>query len=154
MKTYLLCGLPGSGKSTYANSLYNRAIVNRDQIRIMLAGKYQNFPFGNGKMEKLVTSIAQCSAEQIIKSEKILVIDETNISRKRRKKWIDFIKSINPYIWIVGVWFNTPVDMCKKRRQNDTKNTNTNWNKVIDSMYERMQVPFASEFDDFLIIEK
>lgn len=67
-------GFPGSGKSTYIKNEDYRSyeIINQDEL---------------GSKEKCIEKVYK-----LLKKDKSLVIDRTNITRRQRKIWIDIAK--------------------------------------------------------------
>ena len=97
-------GLPRSGKSTWAKT-QGFPIVNADSIRLALHGQ----PFVL-EAEELVHTIAQLMVRSLFLAGHLtIILDETNINRKSRDKWIS------------GNWtrsyklFDTSIDICLDR---------------------------------------
>ncbi len=63
-----------------------------------------------------------------------VILDETNLTRKGRNKWITIAKEVNPDIEIIFIEISTSIEECKARRKTDTKDTDTDWDAVITSM--------------------
>ena len=84
-KITMLCGLPGSGKSTWANQnkRENTIILSSDKIREELFGAEEIQ--GNPKQ---VFNLLYKRAEEALKQEKNVIIDSTNLSRANREKFI------------------------------------------------------------------
>ena len=82
-KLMLMCGLPGSGKSTVAQDTQKKSkektvIISRDGLRVMLFGTYQNYDF-NKDNEALVKRLAFESLDIAIGLGLNVIIDVTNI---------------------------------------------------------------------------
>lgn len=72
-KIIIMMGFPGSGKSTFVKSNYpDYIIINQDEL---------------GSKEKCIDL-----AYKLLKRDKSIVIDRTNITRKQRKIWLDIAK--------------------------------------------------------------
>jgi predicted kinase len=160
MELVLMCGLPGSGKSTIANNYFldkkimeDVYILNRDKIREMLCGTYQNYDF-NPFNELLVVEITKDIIKKLIILNKSIILDETNLMKSKRKDWIDFVKDIKYDIKIKCLFVNTDVEICKHRRNKNTKGiTEINyWDKIIDEMNNSFDIPDENEFDELIII--
>lgn len=86
----VLIGLPGSGKSTYANELVantDYVKVSRDDIRLSLKGSY----IVPSELEDLVSSIQDTTIKTLISKNKDFVVDNTHCK-------ISYIKDlINKY---------------------------------------------------------
>jgi predicted kinase len=101
-------GLPRSGKSTWAKAAsekYGVPIVNRDAVRLALHGK-RFLP----EAENMVAAITQYMVKALfIAGNKVVVLDECNISEKRRKEWLN-----KPWKVMYKV-FDTPKEICIER---------------------------------------
>ena len=84
-KLYIMVGLPGSGKSTFTQSLDNPVICSADQY-FEKTGKYEFDP------DKLV-SAHQASKnkclDNMLMSKPVIVIDNTNLTNKDRRPYED-----------------------------------------------------------------
>lgn len=114
---YMLVGMPGSGKSTWAEQVHPELpVVSRDIIRAELG--YTSGPNHKAVLseekEAAVTKAEYEKMKQYCKAKEDFIIDDTNIS-KYRKQLIDTLKSYGAYI--IGVQFNTPLDVCISRRK-------------------------------------
>lgn len=159
-KITLMCGLPGSGKSTVAEDLIKNnkktIIISRDSIRIMVCSNYANYKFSDVN-EGLIKSLTFACLESALERGYNVVIDETNINKVKRKYWIDNIKIIADIklfdIDISCVWVDTPRKVCVSRRMADPKGTKDNWAMIIGSMNKHWQDPTEDEFRSLTRIE-
>ena len=107
----VMCGLPASGKSTYAEMLAESGQFCRvcpDLIRKELYG--DESIQGDGKK---VFEIAYDAIQRLGKQNFNVVFDATNINHYHRKK---FIKEMRPYFDVMIIkWFNTPPPICRRR---------------------------------------
>lgn len=72
-KIIIMSGFPGSGKTTYVKNNYpNHQIINQDVL---------------GSKQKCIEL-----AYKLLRRDKSIVIDRTNITRKQRKIWIELAK--------------------------------------------------------------
>lgn len=109
----ILRGLPGAGKSTYAKTLNADAIFSRDKFR-------EYFPDTNNgatNFETVINDLMLTGAKGVLKEDKTVVIDATNLS----------MSSLHPFIWLALenkvkhltiTTLQTPVEICVQRRQN------------------------------------
>ena len=98
MKFFILGGLPGSGKSTYAKALKQREhcfVVCPDAIRRALnAGIYpRNSDYQ--VLEPLVWSLAEEAVTALLRQGHNVAIDGTHLYKASRRRWIDLARSIN-----------------------------------------------------------
>jgi Predicted kinase len=116
MKTiYILSGVPGCGKSTWAKEFSknhpNTKIIASDDIRYEVGGAYQYF-----KEEAKIWSIFFSRANEISKKEHDVnvILDSTCLTNLKRR---DYLKKINGYDHKVLVFFNVSPDVCRVRNK-------------------------------------
>jgi predicted kinase len=123
MKTLImLCGLPKSGKSTWARE-QNLPMVNPDSIRLALHGKkYLQ------EAEPVVWMIAKYMVKSLfLAGHDTVILDATNITSKRRSEWTCNEWRVDPRI------MNTPKSVCIERA---IANKEYEMIEVIERMYE------------------
>lgn len=91
---HLIVGIQANGKSTLASTLFNQfgftesVIVSKDKIRFML----MDYPDSNidfyEEIEPMVEKIEEDIVYRVLENPSIryVIVDETNVSRKRRNK--------------------------------------------------------------------
>lgn len=108
----VLCGLPRSGKSTYARSL-GHPIVNPDSIRLALHGhRYVH------EAERFVWAITDTMVRALfLAGHTHVVLDATNTTKKGRQNWLN--QSWRTIFHLVG----TRKEVCLERAaaQNDSE---------------------------------
>jgi len=160
VKVIIMTGLPGSGKSTVAEEIIkneeNAVIICRDAIRTMLCNGYDKYKHTSVK-ESLVKSMAVACMEVAIERDYLVVIDETNITKERRAYWQNMANAIGERkglnIKFMGMWVNTPKNVCIARRKANPKGTTDIWCTIIENMMNTWEDPTEDEFDNFKIIE-
>lgn len=139
----VMCGLPASGKSTYAEWLAESGVfcgVCPDKIRGELYGD-ENIQ-GDGKQ---VFTIAHARIEDLGKNGNNVVFDATNIDRKTR---VNLVKKMRPHFdIIICKWFSTPLLTCKLRNAKRERQVPY---EVLESMYERFRAPMLDEGFDLV----
>jgi putative nucleotidyltransferase with HDIG domain len=144
----LLVGLPGSGKTTYANSCifncHGREIhLSSDSIRAELYGDESV----QGDQSE-VFALMQKRAVEALNDGKYVVYDATNITRKDRSSIIvacpKFAKIECHIIW-------APIEVCIER---DAARERTVGKEIIDKMLKRFQAPYYDEGIDEIKIVK
>ena len=143
---YILIGVPGSGKSTYAEELFQKsergvALVSSDTIRENLYGNEscQDNP-------KRVFAIAhQAIIDQLTRGYDV-IFDATNIYAKDRMGLIRRVCfEVKKPIRFVAIYFDTPIETCVARQELRDRKVPT---KVIEKMGRQMEKPvFYEGFD-------
>ena len=146
-KLIILCGIPGSGKTTYANDYMKRNInalhLCSDAIRKELYGD-ENIQGNPGD----IFTLMQKRAIDALNNGRDVIYDATNITRKDRAGIIAscprFAKIECHIIW-------APIETCIER---DSTRERTVGKGVIDRMLKRFQAPYYDEgIDEIEIIE-
>lgn len=143
----LLIGLPGSGKTTYAEKYIsehhsNIIHLSSDKIRAELWGNEATQGDNNE-----VFSLMQSRAIETLNNGQSVVYDATSITRKDRSYIISqcpkFAKIETHIIW-------APIETCIER---DAARERTVGKEVIDRMLKRFQAPFYDEgIDEIKVI--
>lgn len=157
MNIYILCGLSGSGKSTWARAKASETramIVNRDALRTMFHGFY----LYDINCEHLVKNCAEKIVQEIIDCEcGDIIIDECNLTILARLFWINVINSsaskwTRPLIKIILVWFKETNRNVEWRAKDDLRGYSVEyWRDVINSMGNGFIPPEIGEgFDEIV----
>jgi predicted kinase len=141
---YMLVGLPGSGKSTWAKEHAENLkaeIFSSDKLREELYGD-EKIQGDNGKLFELLHK----RMKSYLDNGNNVVYDATNISQKRR---IHFNKEFKNYRKEV-IYFNSSHEACIMR---DSHRDRTVGKDVIMGMFTNLQVPtYAEGWDKIHIV--
>lgn len=130
----ILIGLPRSGKSTFAQTYYNDYdYISRDFVRENVFG-YK----GNMNHEGEVTKICNEALNESLSQKHNIIIDNTNIQRKYRRKFITQAQAHGYNI--KAVYINTPYEQLLENADKDDFPIN-----VIESMMNRLNLPSYEE---------
>ena len=116
---YILCGMPGAGKSTFCkNNLPNCKVVSRDIIRFELGytSSVDNKSVGTKYQEQQVTIRENELIKEYLEAGYDIVLDNMN-GGKYLKPTVENIKSIAPNTKIIGYNIVTPLEKCIERRK-------------------------------------
>lgn len=137
---YVMIGIPGAGKSTFARNILkninNAMYVSRDSIRHSLNDEY---------MEKSLKEREHVAYKEYIDQINIgllvgdVVADATHYSLKSRKKLIKNLSLDN--VDIIYVVINTPLDLCKERNSLRSGNAIVPEDK-IDFFHKNLELPY------------
>ncbi len=114
---YVMIGIPGSGKSTYAKKLSKEIgcnVYSSDEIRKELCGDQQNL-----KNDKEVWKLLKSRMREDLLNGKDCIVDATNISKKKRFAYFEYIKDVP--CEKVAVLVDTPFEECLKRNKERPK---------------------------------
>lgn len=138
----MLVGMAGSGKSTFAKSLYEGredvVYLSSDELREELIGDVNNQDINKNIFDEMLTR-----TRNALNENKHVIYDATNISRKRRRGLLsqlpkDTYKSV--------VYFASSIETALK--QNELRDRVVP-RHVIERMYKNLQIPIYSEgWDD------
>lgn len=143
---YMLCGLPGSGKSYWACEKANPydVIVSSDSIREELYGdaSIQDNP-------ALIFSTMFQRARAALWMNCNVFYDATNINSKRRINLLKQLKNNCPGVHYTCVVIAAPIDVCHERNGERERVVPAH---IIDRMLRQFEMPYEGEgWDEILI---
>jgi predicted kinase len=165
--TYILIGLPGSGKSTWAINHVNSetrvktepnlngcVIISRDTIRHMLNGNYAYIE----DQQELITEIAASAASAALKEGKDIMVDQLNINKEDRKEVTDFIIKhfeSRDEVNIIFIHFTEEQNNVERRMRGDCRGEyGTYHQRVINKSKKKYEEVDESEnYDVFMQID-
>lgn len=133
-KFFMICGLPGSGKSTYAkeiSSTYNAIVHSSDALRGELFGDEN----ANDKNSDLFQELHK-RIKTDLSSGKNVIYDATNINYKRRKAFVGETKKYN--CEKICCLIATPYEQCLIQNKNRERQVPDD---VIKKMYMSFYIP-------------
>ena len=116
---YILCGMPGAGKSTFCkNHLSHCKVVSRDLIRTELGytSSVDEKTVGTKYQEQQVTIRENQLIKEYLEAGYDIVLDNMN-GGPYLKPTIEYIKSIASEAKIIGYNIVTPLEKCIERRK-------------------------------------
>ena len=145
-KIFVLCGLPGSSKSTWAKNnkdKLNAVVHSSDSIREQLGD------INDQSQNELVFKILHKRIKEDLLNGKNVILDATNLKRKNRRYVLNNILKDVPCEKIC-VLFATPFEICKRNNANRDRKVPEH---VISYMYKNFEVPCKQEqWDDIQIV--
>lgn len=113
----ILCGLPGAGKSTWANAWVEadpqrRRVVNRDSVRFDLFGEHGAL---SEDQEAAITEAEHVLAECVLGEGLSIVVDATNLVREHLEAWVAIAGRFGVRHEVVTL--DTSLDECLRRNR-------------------------------------
>jgi len=148
----IFCGLPGSGKSTYAKQLKTERgffVVSSDTIRFALnAGIY---PHGDqdgdyAVLEPVVWALAQQAVVMLLQAGHSVAIDATNLTKAERLHWKEVARSVKHNMHIKIVWCTGKYDS-PERWARERGSTKEEYWRVRQRLEAKVEAPTADEAD-------
>ena len=142
----MMCGLPASGKSTYAKELsekINAVVLSSDTLRLEMFGDETDQNHNQQVFQELHKRIKEC-----LRSNNNAIMDCTNISSKRRRAFLNELKKIDCIKNCVIM--ATPYKQCLENNKSRERKI-PEW--VIEKMYRKWQTPHTFEGFDKIDIE-
>ncbi|HUX87740.1 MAG TPA: ATP-binding protein [Chloroflexota bacterium] len=114
-KFYVMVGMPGSGKTTYARRQFPEALrISLDDLRLMFSG--QTFePRIEGAVGIAADAMIEALAANAVKLKRDLLLDATNVSRARRSTAIATAR--RHHLSPIAVYVDTPVTVAQQRNR-------------------------------------
>lgn len=143
-KLYIMCGLPGSGKSRWTMMMMRKKksqamIVSKDKIREMVYGEYQY----REEMETVIRLLQLSMITTLSGLNVHIIVDETNISVEKRSSLIKLalqLRMVPVIVYVKGNGNNLKNRMTDPRGYSEEK-----WHDVIESMRRDFEVPTEKE---------
>lgn len=148
-KLYIMIGIPGSGKSTYAKYAImneNTIYISRDDIRFSFLSDTDNY-FAK---EKQVYKEFIKQINDNLKEDYNVIADATHLNRKSRNALFHNLHIDRTKVTVIGVYINTPLEICLER--NETRKGGRTFvpPHEIHNMYLRMEPPTYNESFDYI----
>ena len=139
---YMMCGVPGSGKSTYVATNHPDAIVvSRDAIRFALLKEGDDY----FAYEDMVLSIFYSKIQNAIDSdnEQDIIIDATHLTPKARATCLQNLKNLDK-VNLVALSIEAPLAIALYRNDKRTGRARVP-DTVIRNMYKSYKIPTVEE---------
>ena len=144
---YILCGIPGSGKSTWANNFMNEhytekiCYVSRDEIRFSILKDDEDY-FAHE--DEVFRKFAETLYNTLIDGCDVIA-DATHLTRYSRRKLTNAIDALGTVNYnIIYIYFNISLDVCLERNAQRTGRAFVA-EDTVRSMFKNMREPQANE---------
>lgn len=133
----MMCGIPGSGKSTFAKQMIendeNIVYISRDVIRFSLIKPNEKY---FSKEKEVKQTYFKQLRENLIKG-KTVIADATHLSPKSRQALISGI-GYNK-MQVTAVWFDVPLEVCLKRNSQRAGRERVPEKTITDMFYNKQK---------------
>lgn len=140
MKVYILIGMIGSGKSSWAKMIagtdFNTIRISSDDIRSMIKDRY-TFDI---QLEPLVDKMKTAMLVQLLIEGKNAVVDDIHLTKNCRRNLCATIAEVAPDAEIIYVWMKCDNDTALKRRL-------TNLREVSEFVWQQAMIKHTKMFE-------
>jgi predicted kinase len=145
---YIMVGLPGSGKSTYAKEFI------KDQQVEYLSSDSLRAVFGKNESDQSVTPKVfghiKTKVDEYLRDNKNVLVDATSVNRKERSDYINTAKKYNSKVVVVVFKMDRNGLIARnKKRGDEGGRVVPDW--VIDKMLNKFEEPDFNEGIDVII---
>jgi predicted kinase len=148
-KLYIMIGIPGSGKTTYAKyGIMNEDTIHisRDEIRFSLLSDTDNY---FAKEKQVYKEFIKQINDNLQKGYNVIA-DATHLNRKSRNALFHNLHIDRTKVTVIGVYINTPLETCLER--NETRKGGRTFvpPHEVHNMYLRTEPPTYNEPFDYI----
>lgn len=147
---YVMCGLPGSGKSTWCSeNLPDLPVISRDLIREELGMTEKGVKFmGTPEQEDEVSRISDERVIEFCKAKQSFIYDNMNSREKYRRSFYEKVKRYKPVVRYVYLEV-MDLELLKMRRPEIADKGPS----VFEDMVYKMEFPRPDEYDSIDIYQ-
>lgn len=143
---YLMCGVPGAGKSTFLKNHIkkeNSAIISRDAIRFSIVKPYEDY-FSH---EDEVLNVFWEQINKALAEGKDTFVDQTSLT-PRARKWL--LQHVEGYKHANLIWIDENLETCLKRNELRRGTRTYVPRGVIRRMFSQFIEPSLDEGFDYI----
>ena len=151
-KIYLMCGIPGAGKSTYLKTRFTNipCIISRDKIRFTLVREDEEyFSHENEVYKEFIEQI-----KEALKFETEVFVDATHLNEASRAKTLRSLGKSLKDVEVNIIWVRVPLEVALAQNENRIGTRSYIPKSVIRRMYSQVTPPTKEEgFDHIYVFE-
>ncbi len=147
-RLYLLVGIQGSGKSTYARQYLRHCLrVSLDDLRLMLSGVAYD-PATEPAVSSAAAAMAEALLSQLDDWQRDLLFDATNVTRELRGR--NLVRARRHGVEAVAVYFACPLEVALER---NARRPNPVPEEIIRRFHAQLEPPtFDEGFADIIVV--
>lgn len=141
-KLYVMVGIPGSGKSTYAKKNFPDAwYISRDEIRFDLVAENEEYFSKEDEVFNEFIRIINLGLEM----GNDVVADATHLNSKSRMKLFSHLNLNKKKTKVIAIMMRTPLNICIERNEGRKGTRSYVPPQVIKRMYYSLRQPSTEE---------
>lgn len=151
-KLYLMCGTPGSGKSTYLKTRFveRPRVISRDEIRFSMVKEDEEY----FSKEKEVYAEFISQIKEALKFETEVFADATHLNEASRAKTLRALGEVLKDVEVNVIWVRVPLETALAQNENRQGTRSYVPKSVIRRMHSQLTRPTKEEgFDHIYVFE-
>lgn len=151
-KLYLMCGIPGSGKSTYLKTRFSQSsrVISRDEIRFSMVKEDEEY----FSKEKAVYAEFIRQIKEALETNTEVFADATHLNETSRAKTLRSLGKSLKDVEVNVIWVRVPVEVAIQQNENRKGTRSYVPKSVIRRMHSQVTPPTKEEgFDHIYVFE-
>jgi predicted kinase len=143
-------GLPGSGKTTYYQTVHTYTRISKDVIRFSMLKSKETKIYFDAEIEPLVTDFHWKQFKAAISKKENIYLDNTNLTIEKRRPYIRLAKEKDYFV--AAVHFHISMDLILQQNEQRAEVVSP---QIIGKMDQALNWPLRCEgFDMILTIRR